>query len=60
MSGAIRSLSFANEMILSTDPDYFLNNIDNEKLYKIYIGTSTNMIFSGSALQATQYIILYE
>lgn len=37
-----------------------MNNMDNEKIFKIYIGTSTNMVFSGSALQATQYIILYE
>ena len=37
-----------------------MSNMDNEKLYKIYIGTSNNMVFSGSALQATQYIILYE
>lgn len=59
MSGAISSLSFANE-ILPLNSDNFLNNIDNEKLYKIYIGTSTNMIFSGSCLQATHHIILYE
>ena len=59
LSGAIRSLSFASEQ-LCTDPEYFANNADNEKIFKIYIGTSSNMLFSGSALQATQYIILYE